>query len=97
MTDYFIGFLLAIGGYVFHLLKMYGEAVKRNEEFLKKPFIINIFANLIAIPILLYIGDSLPEDVLVMSPVTCVIIGVCGSSMLTGLVQLKKPKLPEDN
>jgi small basic protein len=97
MNEYMVDIALAFGGYAIHLLKMYGESLKRNEEFLKKPFIVNIFSNLIAIFILIYIGGTLPADILVMSPLTCVIIGTFGSSMLSGIINIKKPKLPEDN
>jgi uncharacterized membrane-anchored protein len=87
--------LLAGGGYVFHLLKMYGESLKRNEEFLKKPFIVSVASNLVAIIILIYIGGTLPPDLLVMSPLTCVIIGGMASSLLSGFIAIKKPKLPD--
>jgi hypothetical protein len=85
--------LLAFGGYAFHLLKLYGESMKRNEEFLKKPFIVSIAANVLAILLLIYIGGSLPPDLLVMSPLTCIIIGTFGSSMLSGFINIKKPKV----
>lgn len=93
MPEFLINLALAIGGYAFHLLKLYGESLKRNEEFLTKPFLVSVFSNLLAIGILLYIGDSLPDDIIVMSPLTVVIIGAFASSMLSGIIAIKKPKL----
>jgi uncharacterized membrane-anchored protein len=84
--------LLAFAGYLFHLLKMYQESLKRNEEFIKKPMIVSVAANVLAICILVYIGGTLPADLIVMSPLTCVIIGSFASSMLSGFINVKKPK-----
>lgn len=84
--------LLATGGYILHLLKMWYEAIKRKERFVQDTFYISIAMNVISIFILVYIGDSLPPDLIVMSPLTCVIIGTFGSSMLSGIVNIKKPK-----
>lgn len=84
--------LLAFGGWAFHLLKQWQESIKRKEEFVLKSFLLSIAMNLIAIPILIFIGGTLPSDLLVMSPLTCVIIGSFGSSMLSGFVNVKKPK-----
>lgn len=84
--------LLATGGYVLHLLKMWLEAIKRKEDFVKQTFYISIAMNVISIFMLIYIGDAMPLDMLVMSPITCVIIGTFGSSMLSGLINIKKPK-----
>lgn len=84
--------LLALGGYAFHLLKQWNESIKRKEVFIVKSFIISICMNLVAIPILIYIGGTLPSDMLVMSPFTCVIIGAFGASMLSGFINSKKPK-----
>lgn len=84
--------LLATGGYAIHLLKMWGEAIKRKEKFVKETFYISIAMNVIAIFILVYIGDSMPPELLLMSPITCVVIGWFGSSMLAGFVNIKKPK-----
>jgi hypothetical protein len=89
--------LLAFGGYAFHLLKMYGESIKRNEQFVQKSMIVNIAANTIAIFLLIYIGKSLPADLIVMSPLTCIIIGSFGSSMLSGFINVKKPKEVKDD
>lgn len=87
---------LAFAGYLFHLLKMYQESLKRNEEFLKKPFIVSIASNTLAIFILIYIGGTLPAELIVMSPLTCVIIGAFASSMLSGFINIKKPKVLND-
>lgn len=84
--------LLAAGGYAIHLLKMWGESVKRKEKFVRETLLISIAINVISIFILVYIGDSLPADILVMSPLTCVMIGTFGSSMLAGIINIKKPK-----
>lgn len=90
--DFYEQILLAIGGYVIHLLKMWLEAKKRKEKFERETFLISIAMNVISIFILIYIGGSLPADLIVMSPLTCVIIGTFGSSMLSGIVNIKKPK-----
>jgi len=84
--------LLATGGYAIHLLKMWGESIKRKEKFVKETFLISVAMNIISIFILVYIGDSMPTDILVMSPLTCVMIGTFGSSMLSGIINIKKPK-----
>lgn len=84
--------LLAAGGYAIHLLKMWGESIKRKEKFVKETFFISIAMNVISIFILVYIGGTLPADMLVMSPFSCVMIGTFGSSMLSGFVNIKKPK-----
>lgn len=84
--------LLAFGGYIIHLLKMWMEAAKRKEAFITKIFYISIAINVISIFILIYIGDSLPPEIVVMSPLTCVIMGSFSSSMLSGVINLKKPK-----
>lgn len=89
--------LLASGGYAFHLLKQWYESIKRKEQFDKRLFILSMGMNLIAIPILVYIGGTLPADLLVMSPLTCVIIGSFGASMLAGFINTKKPKDISDN
>jgi uncharacterized membrane protein len=84
--------MLALGGYVIHLLKMWLEAIKRKEKFVAETFYISIAMNIISIFILVYICESLPPDLIVMSPLTCVIIGTFNSSMLSGFVNIKKPK-----
>lgn len=90
--NYYEQLLLAAGGYAIHLLKMWGESIKRKEKFVKETFFISIAMNVISIFILVYICDSLPPELIVMSPLTCVIIGTFGSSMLSGIVNIKKPK-----
>jgi hypothetical protein len=90
--NFYVQILLAFGGYAIHILKMWAEAIKRKEKFIREPFYISIAMNIISILILIYIGGSLPADILVMSPLTCVIIGSFNSSMLSGIVNLKKPK-----
>lgn len=90
--NFYESLLLAAGGYALHLGKMWIEAIKRKEKFVKETFYISIAMNVIAIFILIYIGGSLPADILVMSPLTCVMIGTFGSSMLAGIINIKKPK-----
>jgi len=90
--NYYEQILLAAGGYALHLLKMWGESIKRKERFVKETFYISIAMNVISIFIMIYIGGSLPADIIVMSPLTCVIIGTFGSSMLSGIINIKKPK-----
>lgn len=92
MSEFALQLLYAFGGYVFHLLKMYQESLKRQEVFLVKPFAVSVAANIVAILILISIGDQLPPDLIVMSPLTCVIVGAFGSSMLSGFINVKKPK-----
>lgn len=98
MPDFATQILLALGGYAFHLLKMYGESLKRQEVWIIKPFVVSVAANLLAIFLLIYVGDQLPPDLIVMSPLTCIIIGSFGSSMLSGFINIKKPKdiVPDD-
>lgn len=98
MPDFSTQILLALGGYAFHLLKMYGESLKRQEVWLVKPLVVSVAANLLAIFLLIYVGDKLPPDLIVMSPLTCIIIGSFGSSMLSGFINIKKPKdiVPDD-
>ena len=88
--------LLAFGGFAFHLLKQWGENIKRKDKFDNRLLVISIAMNLIAIPILVFIGGTLPADLLVMSPLTCVIIGAFGSSMLAGFINTKKPPMTEN-
>jgi len=92
-----IDLLLAFGGFLFHILKQAGENVKRKETFDKRLMFIHVAMNLIAIPILIFIGGTLPSDLLVMSPLTCVIIGAMGSSILSGFINTKKPSATDNN
>ena len=91
-SEYGLQLLYAFGGYIFHLLKMYGESLKRKEVFIVRPFVVSMAANVVAIILLISIGDQLPAELIVMSPLTCVIIGSFGSSMLSGFINVKKPK-----
>jgi hypothetical protein len=84
--------LLAFGGYAVHMLKLWGEAIKRKEKFIKDAFFVNMATNVISIFILVYILDTLPPELIVMTPLTCVIAGWFNSSMLTGFINIKKPK-----
>lgn len=88
---------LAVGGYAFHVLKQWFESTKRNESFVNKAFYISIPMNILAMTLLVYIGNTLPPDLIVMSPLTCVMMGTFGSSMLSGFINVKKPKnIPGD-
>ena len=84
--------LLAVAGYAFYLLKQWQESIKRKEVFIVKSFLISIAMNLVAIPLLIYVENEMPNDMLVMSPITCIVIGAFGSSMLSGVINAKKPK-----
>lgn len=84
--------LLAFSGFLFHLGKQYQEAVKRNEVFVTRLFWASIATNIIAIFILIYCGNTLPPELIVMSPLTCVIMGAFSGSMLSGFINTKKPK-----
>jgi small basic protein len=84
--------LLAFGGFLFHLGKQYQEAIKRDEVFVTKIFWASVVTNIIAIFILIYCGNTLPPELIVMSPLTCVIMGAFSGSMLSGFINTKKPK-----
>lgn len=84
--------LLAYAGFLFHLLKLWYAATNRKEGFINKQLGIWVAMNLLASSLLVYIGGSLPPDLIVMSPLTCIIIGFFGSSMLSGFIQVKRPK-----
>lgn len=84
--------LLAFGGYLFHLLKMYYASLVRKEEFITKPFAVSVAANLLAIFLMIYVGGSLPPDMFSMAPINVVVMGFFGSSMLSGFINVKKPK-----
>lgn len=92
IPDFGFEMLLALGGYAFYLLKQWNESIKRKEVFIVKSFIISICMNLLAIPLLIYVGNTMPNDLLVMSPITCIVIGAFGASMLSGFINSKKPK-----
>lgn len=94
MPEFLQNILLAFGGYLFHLLKMWYESTNRKEAFITKAFYISIAMNVVAIFLLIYLGKTLPPDLLVMSPLTCVIIGFSASSVLAGFINVKSPKLP---
>ena len=68
MSEFMVRILLALGGYAFHLLKMYGESLKRQEVWIVKPFVVSVAANILAIFLLIYVGERLPPDLIVMSP-----------------------------
>lgn len=92
MNQFIENYLLALGGFLFHFLKMWMTSLNRKENFLTKPTYLWIASNILAAAILIYIGDRLPPDLIVMSPLTCLIIGAFGSSMLSGFINVKKPK-----
>lgn len=94
MPNFLENILLAFGGYIFHLLKMWYESIKRNEAFIDRSFFISIAMNVVAIFLLVFLGKSLPPDLIVMSPLACVMIGYSASSMLGGFINVKSPKLP---
>lgn len=92
MPSYLENYLLALAGFLFHFLKMWYTSTMRKEGFLTKPTVIWAIMNILASAILVYIGGTLPPDLIVMSPLTCVMMGVFGSSMLSGFINVKKPK-----
>lgn len=92
MTPFIENYLLALGGFLFHFLKMWMSALNRKENFLNKPMYLWIAMNLLASCILVYIGPTLPPELIVMSPLTCVLIGVSSSSTLSGIIKIKQPK-----
>lgn len=91
MSEFVEYLLLALGGYATHLLKMYIESLKRNEVFIKKIFIASVALNMISILLLTYVGDTLPPEIYVPSPLGAIMVGIFGSSMLSGVVNIKKP------
>lgn len=96
MENFWLYMGLALGGHVFYLLKQLLENVKRNQIFDKRIFIISEAMNLIAIPLLVYIGTLMPTEILTMSPVTAIMIGGFGSSLLSGIINTRKPKDIDD-
>lgn len=92
MNEFIEYLLLALGGHAFHLAKTYAASIKRNEEYVTKSFVANEISNIIAIPLLCYIGPTLPPDLFVMSPITAIVIGFAASSLLGGFINVKKPK-----
>lgn len=92
MNTFIEQILLAFGGFAFHLLKMWYAASNRNETFITKRLGIWVAMNIVASILLIYVGKNLPPDLIVMSPLTCIIIGAFGSSMLSGFINVKKPK-----
>ena len=92
MPEFVIQLLLAFGGYGIYLGKQYIAALKRNEVFIKKIFIVSIIVNILSIVVLVVIGKSLPPELIVMSPLTCVIIGTFNGTMLAGFINAKRPE-----
>ena len=83
---------LSFAGYLFHLLKQWGENIKRGDKFRPGSFAISFSSNILAIFILNYLALKAPSDWLVMSPVMAILIGVAGSSMLNGIINTRMPK-----
>src|SRR5574342_33260 len=94
-TEFAEYLILAIGGYFCHLLKQYLQSINRNEEFINKKLKVTIALNLIAIPLLVYVAPTLPPELFVMSPISAIVIGWFNSSLLAGLINVKKPKLSD--
>lgn len=98
MSEQFVEhFLLALGGFVFHFLKLLYTSLNRKEKFLSAKLLVWSLMNVLAALLLVYIGDSLPPELIVMSPITCILIGFSGSSMLSGFIQVKTPKTSKRN
>lgn len=93
MNEQFLEYFgLAIGGFLFHFLKQWYTATVRNETFLNKKLLIWSLMNILAAFLLTYIGDALPPDLLVMSPITAILIGFSGSSTLSGFINVRTPR-----
>jgi hypothetical protein len=90
-------FLLALAGFIFHFLKLLYTSLNRKEKFLSHRLLVWSLMNILAAAILVYIGESLPPEILVMSPIACVLIGFSGSSMLSGFINVKTPKSKTGN
>lgn len=92
MQHFWLYILLAAAGHVFYLLKQQLENVKRQQKFDGQTFLLSEGMNIIAIPTLIYLGIQVPTDWLTMSPITALMIGSFGSSLLSGLINTRKPK-----
>lgn len=92
MPQFLENYLLALGGFLFHFLKMWYTSTLRKEGFLNKPMYIWIAMNILATCLLVYIGPTLPPEIIVMSPVTSILMGISGSSVLAGVINIKRPK-----
>lgn len=85
-------YLLCGAGLLLHFLKMWYSAVTRKDKFITQKTVLFCAINIISAGILIYIGRTLPPEILVMSPITCVLIGFSGSSMLAGVLNTKRTK-----
>lgn len=92
MHNYWLYIALAFGGHIFYLCKQLLENIKRKEKFNKEVFLISEAMNIMAIFLLVYLAIEAPTAWLTMSPITAILIGAFGSSMLSALINTKKPK-----
>ncbi len=92
MNHYWLYIALAGAGHLFYLMKQQLENVKRKEVFDRQVFLLSEGMNILAIFLLVYLGIQAPSDMLTMSPITAILIGAFGSTMLSGLINTKKPK-----
>jgi len=92
MQHFWLYIGLAFAGHAFYLLKQQLENIKRNQKFNGQVFFLSEGMNVIAIFLLVYLGIQAPSDWVTMSPVMAIMIGGFGSSMLSGLINTRKPK-----
>jgi len=91
MNNLLTSLVLAEAGFLFHVLKQYYEnnlPIKGKDT---NRAVAWIAMNQIAIFLLIYLLPTLPKDVFVMSPLTAVIIGGFANSILSGLMNAKRP------
>lgn len=92
MANFWLYISLAAGGHIFHLCKQWLENHNRKQIFDWQKFAVSEIMNVIAIFLLTYLAINAPSDWLTMSPVVAIMIGGFGSSILSGLINTKKPK-----
>lgn len=92
MKDYWFYILLAFGGHVFYLMKQQLENIKRKDKFNMQIFALSEGMNIMAIFLLVYLGIQAPAEFMKMSPMSAIMIGVFGSTILSSLINTKQPK-----
>jgi hypothetical protein len=95
MSNFWLYISLAAGGHIFHICKQWLENYNRKQVFVWQKFVVSEIMNVIAIFLLTYLGINAPSDWLTMSPIVAIMIGGFGSSILSGLINTKKPKEDE--
>lgn len=92
MKDYWFYILLAFGGHIFYLMKQQLENIKRKDKFNWQVFFLSEGMNIMAIFLLVYLGIQAPAEFMKMSPMSAIMIGVFGSTILSSLINTKQPK-----